>query len=69
MRQIGERFFCDGGLRQNTPLSPALRLGADKVLVIGLRHKPPPVSSITGMFFSLLICEIQWENLNTMKCA
>jgi NTE family protein len=38
---IGERFFCDGGLRQNTPLSPALRLGADKVLVIGLRHKPP----------------------------
>ena len=38
---VGERFFCDGGLRQNTPLSPALRLGADKVLVIGLRHKPP----------------------------
>jgi len=37
---IGERFFCDGGLRQNTPLSPALRLGADKVLVVGLRHKP-----------------------------
>jgi NTE family protein len=40
---VGERFFCDGGLRQNTPLSPALRLGADKVLVIGLRHKPPIV--------------------------
>lgn len=38
---IGERFYCDGGLRQNTPLSPALRLGADKVLVVGLRHKPP----------------------------
>jgi NTE family protein len=40
---IGERFYCDGGLRQNTPLSPALRLGADKVLVIGLRHKPSPL--------------------------
>jgi NTE family protein len=39
---IGERYFCDGGLRQNTPLSPALRLGADKVLVVGLRHKPSP---------------------------
>src|SRR5450432_4751680 len=39
---IGERFFCDGGLRQNTPLSPALRLGADKVLVIGLRQQPVP---------------------------
>jgi NTE family protein len=42
---VGERFFCDGGLRQNTPLSPALRLGADKVLVIGLRHKPPVVGN------------------------
>jgi NTE family protein len=41
---VGDRFFCDGGLRQNTPLSPALRLGADKVLVIGLRHKPPVVA-------------------------
>jgi len=40
---IGERFYCDGGLRQNTPLSPALRLGADKVLVVGLRHKPAPL--------------------------
>jgi NTE family protein len=38
-------YYCDGSLRQNTPLSPALRLGADKVLVIGLRHKPPPTPS------------------------
>jgi len=34
---IDKRFYADGGLRQNTPLSPALRLGADKVLVISLR--------------------------------
>src|SRR6185436_10927966 len=49
---VGERFFCDGGLRQNTPLSPALRLGADKVLVVGLRHKPPeePASEETMPF-------------------
>ena len=36
--KIGDEFFTDGGLRQNTPLSPASRLGADKVLVISLRH-------------------------------
>jgi NTE family protein len=30
-------YFCDGGLRLNTPLAPALRLGADRVLVIALR--------------------------------
>lgn len=39
---IDGTFFCDGGLRQNTPLSPALRLGADRVLVVGLRHLPTP---------------------------
>ena len=36
--RIGRSYFCDGGLRMNTPLAPALRLGADRVLVIGLRH-------------------------------
>ncbi|MBI3591251.1 MAG: patatin-like phospholipase family protein [Candidatus Melainabacteria bacterium] len=29
-------WFCDGGLRQNTPLSPALTLGADALVIIGL---------------------------------
>ncbi len=38
--RIGERYYLDGGLRVNTPLSPALRLGADKVLVIGLKCAP-----------------------------
>ena len=36
--KIGEEYFTDGGLRQNTPMSPAIRLGADKLLVISLRH-------------------------------
>jgi len=36
--RIGDTFFCDGGLRLNTPLSPAVRLKATKVLVIGLKH-------------------------------
>lgn len=40
--RLGSTFYCDGGLRLNTPLSPALRLGADKVLVIGLRYPRPP---------------------------
>jgi NTE family protein len=38
--RIGERYYVDGGLRMNTPLSPALRLGADRVLVIALKHAP-----------------------------
>ncbi len=36
--RLGNTYYADGGLRLNTPLAPALRLGADRVLVIALRH-------------------------------
>ncbi|MEA2627202.1 MAG: hypothetical protein QOD06_3247, partial [Candidatus Binatota bacterium] len=36
--RIGGSYYCDGSLRLNTPLAPALRLGADRVLVIGVHH-------------------------------
>ncbi|MDQ3263331.1 MAG: patatin-like phospholipase family protein [Myxococcota bacterium] len=39
--RIGEHFYCDGSLRQATPLSPALRLGAERVLIISMRYRPP----------------------------
>lgn len=44
--KIGEQYFTDGGLRQNTPMSPAIRLGADRLLLVSLRHvkKTPEVS-------------------------
>ncbi len=38
--RIGDSYYLDGGLRVNTPLSPALRLGAEKILVIGLKCAP-----------------------------
>ena len=40
--RIGERYYVDGGLRMNTPLSPALRLGAERILVVALKHTTPP---------------------------
>jgi NTE family protein len=40
--RIDGSYFCDGGLRLNTPLAPALRLGADRLLIVGLRHVPTP---------------------------
>lgn len=36
---IDNHWYSDGGLRQNTPIAPALRLGADKVLVIALKSR------------------------------
>jgi len=38
--RIGSAYYADGGLRLNTPLAPAVRLGADRVLVIALRQDP-----------------------------
>jgi NTE family protein len=36
--RVEDTYFADGGLRLNTPLAPALRLGADRVLVVPLRR-------------------------------
>ena len=36
-RKIGAEYFGDGSLRLTAPLSPAIHLGADRILVIGIR--------------------------------
>lgn len=37
--QIGHQYYGDGAMRQATPLSPAIHLGADRILVIGIRDE------------------------------
>jgi NTE family protein len=60
--KIGDDYYCDGGLRQNVPLSPARRLGADGLIVVNPRHiraeEPPSVApqapaSLPGPLFLL----------------
>ena len=36
-RLVNDQYFGDGSLRLTAPLSPAIRLGADRILVIGTR--------------------------------
>lgn len=36
---ISGEYFGDGAMRQATPLSPAIHLGADRILVIGVRDE------------------------------
>jgi NTE family protein len=38
--QVHGTCYTDGSLRQNTPIYPAMRLGADKMLVIALSQDP-----------------------------
>lgn len=46
--RVGSGLYCDGGLRQNTPIAPAIRLGAEKVLVIGLTREQRGVTVNEG---------------------
>lgn len=38
---IGNEYFGDGGMRSLAPLSPAIHLGADRILVISTRDEKP----------------------------
>jgi len=77
--QIGDRYFGDGAVRQLKPLSPALRLGAEKIFVIGVSDNPihkgqqplikhsPSIAQIIGhMFNSAFIDSIEGD-LETLK--
>lgn len=39
-------FFGDGCLRNQAPLSPAIHLGADRLIVVGVRRRPSPQDDI-----------------------
>jgi NTE family protein len=45
--RINRQFYGDGSLKQSTPMSPAIHLGADRLLVISMhlqqQHRPIPV--------------------------
>jgi NTE family protein len=34
--RIGNDYFCDGGIRMNTPTAPAIQMGVERMLVIGV---------------------------------
>lgn len=57
--KINGEYFGDGAMRQATPLSPAIHLGADRILVIGIRDEiaddaPPPNAPQTVPSFAMI---------------
>lgn len=45
--RLGAEYYGDGAMRQATPLSPAIHLGADRILVIGVRNEVADISPET----------------------
>lgn len=63
---IGDMLCVDGGLRQNTPLGPVLRAGADRVLVVSMKRQaqdlarepqPPNLVFLVGKLLNALLLD------------
>lgn len=76
---IEGEYFGDGAMRQATPLSPAIHLGADRILVIGVRDetadappspdKPqamPSFAQIAGYMLDTLFMDGLYSDLERM---
>ena len=77
--KIDGRFFGDGALRQHKPISPALHLGADRLLIIGVGNPPiveladpdevhsPSVAKIVGHMLNSAFLDSMESDLETMR--
>lgn len=70
--KVGESYYGDGCIRQTTPLSPAIHLGAEKIIAIGIRYphnqkrmqdlafspfKNPTLGQITGIMMNAIFLD------------
>lgn len=66
--RIGDHFFGDGALRQNRPLSSAIRLGADRLFIIGVSDQsehpdecddilPPTIPQVLGQMLNAVFLD------------
>ena len=46
--QIGGEYYGDGSMRHRAPLSPAIHLGADRMLIVGVRDERPDAEPPLG---------------------
>jgi NTE family protein len=70
--RLGQTFYGDGAMRQTSPLSPAIHLGATRLLIIGVNDpvhtsampQPPLVEPTFGQMFGFMLDSLFMDQLN-----
>lgn len=77
---IGNEWYGDGGIRLTAPLSPALHLGASKILTISTRHARtraqadvsqiagyPPPAQVLGVLYSAVFLDLIDQDIHRLQ--
>jgi NTE family protein len=78
--KVGQGWYGDGGVRQSAPLSPALHLGADRILAISTRYartreearRPavtgyPPPAQVAGVLMNSIFLDMLDQDAHRLR--
>lgn len=78
--QVGSEYYGDGGVRLTAPLSPALHLGADRILTISTRYQRsqseagapatvgyPPPAQVLGVLYNSIFLDLIDEDIARLQ--
>lgn len=79
--KVGDSWHGDGGVRQTTPLSPVLHMGADRILAISTRNLPedeepnqtgsasyPPPAHVAGILMNAIFLDaLEFDSSNVQR--
>jgi NTE family protein len=75
---VNREYFGDGSMRQTAPISPAIHLGADRILVVGcgfrptegertVDHRYPSLAQIAGHAMASIFLDSLYTDLERLE--